>query len=414
MKVRRVRVLKRTSASAQEQLRHRAFAGVAALVMLGSAFAIVAMLARADVVNVDYYVSNDATVSCSDDRVIGAGNYLVPDAAASWSDAVLYHQDGTPWGDAPELWTNSLQTSTLKGELLGTTSGWGPEAQWIWKVQTVTGGEMYTGDIVFFKETVSIPSKAIVTAVDLLIAADNAYYVYVNSDWTGTPLAIGNFATSYGPTNFYYISDTPNEMNGGGTASAVYETKGVTYPLEPSVGNEMVWSNIQSIGLNPALFETGDNSLQIVGVNEHAPWNGCNPAGVIYKLIVSYKTPIPVGIDVKPGSYPNSICLNDQGLLPVAILGSADFHVSDINPATVQIDGVFVAVTGSVKKPHLMWSLEDVNQDGYMDMVVHFDVQSLEPGVLNAGTVALHIDGYLYNGDRFTGSDSVNIVPPAA
>lgn len=406
MKVRRVRVLKRTTPKMPEYRGLGLLSAIVALIMLGSAFAVFTFPATADTVVQYYYSDVTSGVSCSDDRVKGAGDYLVPGAAASWSDALLYHQDNTPWGNAPELWNNGMPWSLQKDELFG-TGDWGTDAaKWIWKVETVTGGEMFTGDIVFFQQVIDIPLLASVTAVDLLIACDNAYYVYVNGDWTGTPSGIGNFAPVSGPTNFYYVADGSDQS--GGTNSVGYETIGMTYPLEDAVGDPMPWSNIGAFSIQPSAFVKGENLLQIVAVNEHAPWNGCNPAGLVYKLRISYES-VPVNVDVKPGSYPNSICLNDQGLLPVAILGSADVDVHDINPATVQANGLSIAVTGSVKKPHLMWSLEDVNLDGYMDMVVHFDVQGLG---LDESYVALHITGSLWNGESFDGSDSVRIVVP--
>ncbi len=35
-------------------------------------------------------------------------------------------------------------------------------------------------------------------------------------------------------------------------------------------------------------------------------------------------------VDIKPGSFPNSVNLNSNGVLPVAILGTADFDVNDV------------------------------------------------------------------------------------
>jgi len=45
--------------------------------------------------------------------------------------------------------------------------------------------------------------------------------------------------------------------------------------------------------------------------------------------------PTPISIDIKPGSSPNSINLKSKGVVPVAILGTDDFDVSDVDPDTV-------------------------------------------------------------------------------
>ena len=45
----------------------------------------------------------------------------------------------------------------------------------------------------------------------------------------------------------------------------------------------------------------------------------------------------PVSIDIKPGSCPNSFNRDSNGVLPVAIVGTEDFDVTQIDPSTVEI-----------------------------------------------------------------------------
>lgn len=124
---------------------------------------------------------------------------------------------------------------------------------------------------------------------------------------------------------------------------------------------------------------------------------------------------ITVNIDIKPGSDPNSINLGDHGLLPVAILGSPEFDVTTIDPETIGIEGVNLASRGSAKAPKLACSYEDVNVDGYLDMMAFFDVQDLVTAeVLTDTTIELTITGNLFEehgGTLIEGTDSVNIVP---
>ena len=44
---------------------------------------------------------------------------------------------------------------------------------------------------------------------------------------------------------------------------------------------------------------------------------------------------VPVDIDIKPGSFPNSINTKSMGKVPVAILGTEDFDVMTVDPYTV-------------------------------------------------------------------------------
>jgi len=94
-----------------------------------------------------------------------------------------------------------------------------------------------------------------------------------------------------------------------------------------------------------------------------------------------------VPIDIKPTSCPNPLNTKSNGVIPVAILGTEDFDVSVIDPATVLLEGV----------SPLRWALEDVatpyepyvgkedcyddcnefGPDGYIDLTLKFDTQEL-------------------------------------
>jgi len=173
-----------------------------------------------------------------------------------------------------------------------------PAADWIWKAYQVSLGESYTGDIVFFKKQIDIPEDAFNIQADLfIVTADNAYYFYVNDDWSGDPAGKAGFVGAYGPTNFYYISDGVNNL-GGGTNSVSYETVGNVYPKDATIDTSMAaWSTIELWGISSYLH-TGDNWLQIVAINEHAPPSGVtsNPAGLIYKVVVTYDRPADLSI----------------------------------------------------------------------------------------------------------------------
>jgi hypothetical protein len=115
----------------------------------------------------------------------------------------------------------------------------------------------------------------------------------------------------------------------------------------------------------------------------------------------------PVDIDIKPGSDPNSINLGSEGSVPVAILTTADFDATTVDPETVSLAGASVGLKGKSNK--LMASIEDVDGDGDDDLMVHIDIEELN--LVPGSTIAV-LYGTTFSGTEVKGIDSVNIVPP--
>ena len=122
--------------------------------------------------------------------------------------------------------------------------------------------------------------------------------------------------------------------------------------------------------------------------------------------LVNTAGPEQVSIDIKPGSNPNSINPGSNGLVPVAILSSAVFDATQVDPTSVSLAGARVAVRGKGK---FMAHEEDVNGDGLVDLVVQVETQGFDDlGV--GGTVEL--TGITFGGEDIVGYDEVVIVPP--
>ncbi len=90
----------------------------------------------------------------------------------------------------------------------------------------------------------------------------------------------------------------------------------------------------------------------------------------------------------------------------MAVLGSEDLDVSLIDPDTLTLEGVAPRVSGN--SGHF-WSLEDVNGDSILDLMLHFDLQGL---AIDPESTELTLEGLLTDGTAFEGSDSIRIVPP--
>jgi hypothetical protein len=108
--------------------------------------------------------------------------------------------------------------------------------------------------------------------------------------------------------------------------------------------------------------------------------------------------PLPVTIDIKPGSSPNSINPRNKGVIPVAILTTDAFEAAMVNPTTVRF-----GITGTEAAPN-HYALEDVNGDGRADLVLQFPTQGT--GIACGATSAL-LTGKTSGGMAVTGSDSI-------
>lgn len=111
---------------------------------------------------------------------------------------------------------------------------------------------------------------------------------------------------------------------------------------------------------------------------------------------------IQVDIDIKPGSFPNSINTKSKGNIPVAVLGSATFDVNDIDRTTLAF-----GPAGATPVHNDLGHLEDVNNDGFTDLVSHY--RTKDTGLAPGDTQAC-VTGQTTGGQNFEGCDSVRIV----
>ncbi|MCH7558598.1 MAG: hypothetical protein IIB56_14225 [Planctomycetes bacterium] len=103
---------------------------------------------------------------------------------------------------------------------------------------------------------------------------------------------------------------------------------------------------------------------------------------------------LEVEIDIKPGGNPNSINLKSKGVVPVAVFTITGFNAGTIDPGTVLFAGA-----SPVRS-----TLEDVDEDGDLDMLFHFKTQDLVDLNENSTEATLTVDGIA------AGTDTVRIV----
>ncbi|MHC4349791.1 MAG: hypothetical protein ACYS15_14830 [Planctomycetota bacterium] len=143
-----------------------------------------------------------------------------------------------------------------------------------------------------------------------------------------------------------------------------------------------------------------------------------------------------VPVDIKPGGCPNPFNLKSKGVLPVSVLGTPEFDVSQINISTVRLTGAgdglgFVAPVEGPPGPHTViddtgtpfpgtpCDCHDLTGDGIDDLSLKFKRQEIVEALglhdVPAGQlVPLVVGGLLLDGTPFGGVDCVVIVGSGA
>lgn len=118
---------------------------------------------------------------------------------------------------------------------------------------------------------------------------------------------------------------------------------------------------------------------------------------------------LPLDFEIKPDDddedEPAPINLKSKGKTPVVIYGSAAFDVTDIDVSQIRFAGASVAMK---KNGTYHYSYEDVNGDGYLDLVLHFNTQDLQ---LDEDDTTAMLSGVTFEERCFSGTDEIVIVP---
>jgi hypothetical protein len=163
--------------------------------------------------------------------------------------------------------------------------------------------------------------------------------------WAAGPLPDGSFATcifhvtvELGPDTEPPVVDCPDDIvvvAAPGQSSAVAFWKVAAYDECP--GDVTVVSDPPS----GSTFPCGTTPVTVIARDATGNESVC-----AFDVIVA----LPAPLDIKPGSCPNPLNATEQGILPVAVMGSSAFDIARIDPASVRLEGV----------APLRWSREDV------------------------------------------------------
>ena len=204
-----------------------------------------------------------------------------------------------------------------------------------------------------------------------------------------------------------FMQGAPNEAQAfvtkfNAAGSALTYSTAINPPLDMSaqadigidfVGDAYVAGGVGSGG-SLGSYPTTANAVQ--------PGYGGGPYDAFVAKLTHFTT---VTIDIKPNSSPNTINLGSGGVVPVAILSSAAFDATSVNPLTVSLASAPVKLRGN-GTPQVV--IQDVNGDGRQDLVVHIQTEALQ---LSANDTLAVLEAETFAGAAIVGTDLVRIVP---
>lgn len=176
-------------------------------------------------------------------------------------------------------------------------------------------------------------------------------------------------------------------INDRGEIVGYSEAQGLDeYPFFWSLSTGMV--ELPRLRNYPTVCNDINNAGEIVGYAR--TWDGSHA--------VLWSPVIDIQVDVKPNDSSNTVNLRSNGVVPVAVLTTAEFNASDVAQ-----DSVVLAGAKAVR-----WHLEDVNGDGDLDLLLFFRTSELK---LAPGEMCV-LTGSTTSGAAIEGADNVTIVPP--
>ncbi|MGD2218519.1 MAG: hypothetical protein PVJ64_17305 [Gemmatimonadales bacterium] len=303
-------------------------------------------------------------------REIGQIGYAVNGLEQDPTDGTLY--GSTAWWDPNHHGLIEIDPTTGAGTPIG-EPGWGLEGteNSVNNITMNSRGEMFgwweptEEDLVFIDKSRAIATRvgdASIGTLTLGLDFDDSDVLYLVDDFDGRVHTVdpGSGATSF----VQKIQRMAHHGDFHPSSNRYYGISGYRFS-EPLA---LVIADLSTF--------TVEDELENLAENIHTL--------TFYRPGLVIDVTLDVAVDIKPGSCRNPVNVKAKGVLPAAILGDEEFDVSQVDPASVQLEGV----------APLRWSREDVatpydgtpegaddctdrGPDGWDDLTLKFENQEI-------------------------------------
>lgn len=265
--------------------------------------------------------------------------------------------------------------------------------------------------------------------------AVTAALAFLNTNWiqTANNTWFGNFGHPYAMWSVY----KGLEVNIG-----LDDTTAITNLRAGNCGDPDLPGNPP--GSKPCNWWEDYNDWLVTDQSADGSWPGYSywtgPLATAFDVNILGATTIPVSklvpVDIHPTSCPNPINVGSKGMTPAAILGTKNFDVAQVDPASVRLVNLIDPNNPALNVAPVRWALEDVatpyepyvdkpkdayacnslGPDGYPDLTLKFDTQKLVAAlgaVNNRDVLILQLIGKLkeeFGGTPIQGEDVVLII----
>jgi len=159
-----------------------------------------------------------------------------------------------------------------------------------------------------------------------------------------------------------------------------------------TTGTGVEFANLdETTGGTGGIFDVRDVGLEELSMAERSLLISAGVTNIDFK-----KIPLDVDLDIKP-----VINVRSKGNIPVAVLSTVDFDATSIDPASVKLG------PSGAAEIHRRGHIEDVNNDGLADLVLHFATPATG---IQCGDNSAILTGMTLSGQLITGSDAIKTV----